>query len=224
MALPRLLRRGCLLWVPLAVLFAVDRVWQCAHLHSIVVAVLLLQRALRARTAAGVRCISRTLLARFLAIFRRRPRKKIVVWSVLALLVAASYLSIYADVPITLKEAQVNARTRMILEDALARFLVHLPPSATILMYQGEHVGALQEAGIPLRHVISEVSHPDWEWALLDPARHADYHHRLQGRPGVDGGARTPAGFDGAVRNHCARTGQVLDLSFEPASCVPVDT
>ena len=25
-------------------------------------------------------------------------------------------------------------------------------------------------AGIPLRHIISEAEHPDWEWALLDPA------------------------------------------------------
>jgi hypothetical protein len=41
-------------------------------------------------------------------------------------------------------------------------------------MYQGEYVGALQRAGIPLRQAISEVNHPDWEWALLDPARHAD--------------------------------------------------
>jgi hypothetical protein len=112
-----------------------------------------------------------------------RPRKQIVIWSVLALLVAASYLSIYAEVPITVKEAQVNARTRMILEQALARFLVGIPPSATILMYQGEHVGALQLAGIPLRHVISEVNHPDWEWALLDPARSADIIVAFKGDP-----------------------------------------
>jgi hypothetical protein len=104
-----------------------------------------------------------------------RHGKQLVVWSVLGLIIAASYISCYADVPITLKEAQVNARGRMILEDALARFLVGLPPSATLLMYQGEYVGALEQAGIPLRHVISEVNHPDWEWALLDPARHADF-------------------------------------------------
>ena len=123
------------------------------------------------------------LLAVCLAEFAPRPGKHIVIFSVVALLVAASYLSVYADVPITLKEAQVNARTRMILEGALARFLISLPPSATLLMYQGEHVGALQQAGIPLRHVISEVSHPDWEWALLDPARHADFIIAFKGDP-----------------------------------------
>jgi hypothetical protein len=123
------------------------------------------------------------LLGVFLTELARRPRKQIIIWSTLGLLVAASYLSVYAEVPITLKEAQVNARTRVILEDALARFLASLPPSATLLMYRGEHVGALQEAGIPLRHVISEVNHPDWEWALLDPARHADFIVAFKGDP-----------------------------------------
>jgi hypothetical protein len=50
-------------------------------------------------------------------------------------------------------------------------------------MYQGEHVGALQQAGIPLHKVISEVSHPDWEWALLDPAKHADIIVAFKGDP-----------------------------------------
>jgi len=109
--------------------------------------------------------------------------KKLVVWALLALVVTASYLSTYAGVPITLKEAQVNARTRIVLENALAKFLAALPPSATLLMYQGEHVGALQKAGIPLRHVISEVSHPDWEWGLLDPAHHADFVIACKGDP-----------------------------------------
>ena len=71
----------------------------------------------------------------------------------------------------------------MVLEDELAKFLAALPPSATLLMYQGEHVGALQQAGIPLRHVISEVSHPDWEWALLDPAHNADFIIAFKGDP-----------------------------------------
>jgi hypothetical protein len=123
------------------------------------------------------------LLAVFLVAFVFSPRRRPAVWSVVALVVAVSYLSIYADVPITLKEAQVNARTRMILENALAKFMAGLPPSATLLMYQGEHVGALQQAGIPLRHVISEVSHPDWEWGLLDPARHADFIIAFKGDP-----------------------------------------
>jgi 4-amino-4-deoxy-L-arabinose transferase-like glycosyltransferase len=110
-------------------------------------------------------------------------RRRVLLWYALSLLVVGSYLSVYATVPITLKEAQVNSRTRNILENALSRFLVTLPPSTTLLMYQGEHVGALQQAGIPLRTVISEISHPDWEWALLDPAKHADIIIAFRGDP-----------------------------------------
>ena len=40
-----------------------------------------------------------------------------------------------------------------------------------------------KQAGIPLRNVISEVSHPDWEWALLDPAKHADIIIAFKGDP-----------------------------------------
>ena len=123
------------------------------------------------------------LLAVFLAQLVAKPKKKLINCSLLGLLVAASYLSIYADGPITLKEAQANAHSRMVLEGELAKFLAALPPSATLLMYQGEHVGALQQAGISLRHVISEVSHPDWEWALLDPARKADFIVAFKGDP-----------------------------------------
>lgn len=123
------------------------------------------------------------LLATFVVEGAGKQAKKLVVWALLALVVTASYLSTYAGVPITLKEAQVNARTRIVLENALAKFLAALPPSATLLMYQGEHVGALQKAGIPLRHVISEVSHPDWEWGLLDPAHHADFVIACKGDP-----------------------------------------
>ena len=123
------------------------------------------------------------LFGSFLIDLARRPGRQAVVWSVLALTVAGSYISCYADIPITLKEAKVNARGRVILEEALARFLVGLPPSTTLLMYQGEYVGALQQAGIPLRHVISEVSHPDWEWALLNPARYADIIIAFKGDP-----------------------------------------
>jgi hypothetical protein len=118
----------------------------------------------------------------FVEQIKRRTRKLLPAVALL-LAVTASYLSIYAGTPITLKEAEVNAHARMILEDALARFFVGLPPSSTLLMYQGEHVGALQQAGIPLRNVISEVNHPDWEWALLDPAKHADIVVGCHGDP-----------------------------------------
>jgi hypothetical protein len=58
-------------------------------------------------------------------------------------------------------------------------------------MYLGDHVGALQQAGIPLKRVINEGNHrvrkqpsdPDglWEHALADPAKYADYVIAFEG-------------------------------------------
>jgi hypothetical protein len=106
-------------------------------------------------------------------------------------LVIASYISILRSAPVSLKEAQVNMGTRNQLETQLAIWLRKLPPSSTLLMYLGDHVGAVQQAGIPLKRVINEGNHrtwkqpadPDglWERALADPARYADYVVAFEG-------------------------------------------
>ncbi len=123
------------------------------------------------------------LVAGFLAEALRERGRRGAAWALLIVCVGGSYLSAWADMPITLREARVNSRRKIDLEMALARFLVTIPKNATILMYEGAHVGALQRAGIPLSHVISEASHPDWEWALLDPAQRADYIIACHGDP-----------------------------------------
>jgi hypothetical protein len=106
-------------------------------------------------------------------------------------LVIASYASIWRATPVSLKEAQVNMRTRNQLEAQVAIWLRKLPSDSTLLMYLGDHVGALQQAGIPLKRVINEGNHrvwkqppdPDglWERALADPARYADYVVAFEG-------------------------------------------
>ena len=58
-------------------------------------------------------------------------------------------------------------------------------------MFLGEHVGALEQAGIPLQRVINEGNHrmwkrptdPDglWERALANPAGYADYAMGFEG-------------------------------------------
>jgi hypothetical protein len=108
-------------------------------------------------------------------------------------LVAASYISVWRATPICLKEAQVNMRTRTQLEMQLAILLEKLPPDATLLMYLGDHVGALERAGIPLKHTINEGNHrpwkrptdPEglWERALANPAKYVDYVLALEGDP-----------------------------------------
>jgi hypothetical protein len=100
-------------------------------------------------------------------------------------LVITSYASIWRVAPVSLKEAQVNMGARNQLENQVAIWLRKLPPNSTLLMYLGDHVGALEQAGIPLKRVINEGNHrvwkqPSdtdglWERALADPAKYADY-------------------------------------------------
>jgi hypothetical protein len=108
-------------------------------------------------------------------------------------IVSVSYASIWYGGPISLREAQVNMRSRNQLELQLASWLKKLPPEATLLMYLGDHVGSVQRAGIPLKHVINEGNHrtwkqPEdseglWERALADPSQFADYAVASEGDP-----------------------------------------
>jgi hypothetical protein len=108
-------------------------------------------------------------------------------------LVTASYIGIWRSEPACYREAAVNSRGRQALEKQVAVWLKSLPPNSTILMYLGEHVGALQQAGIPLRSVINEGNHRVWkqpvdseglwERALADPSALADYAVAFDGDP-----------------------------------------
>ena len=100
-------------------------------------------------------------------------------------LLSASYIQVWRKDPVSFEEAVVNSRYRVALERAVAARLELLPPDSTFLMYLGDHVGALQQAGISLSRVINEGNHrpwkgaldPEglWERALKDPAAYANY-------------------------------------------------
>ena len=104
-----------------------------------------------------------------------------------------SYASVWSAGPVCLREAQINMRGRNHLEAQLAGWLRTLPPDSTLLMYLGDHVGAVQQAGIPLRQVINEGNHrvwkqpvdPDglWERALANPPQYADFVVAFEGDP-----------------------------------------
>jgi 4-amino-4-deoxy-L-arabinose transferase-like glycosyltransferase len=142
------------------------------------------------------------ILAAILVEKARTATMRVAVWSAVIALVTASYVSAYVGLPITLREATVNSRDRIALEQGLANVLAQMPPSATLLMYEAEHAGALRLAGIPLRHVISEAEHPEWELAQVDPAHHADYLIACRGDP-----------VWAAVRHHDAEFTQVVSIS-----------
>jgi hypothetical protein len=106
-------------------------------------------------------------------------------------LVTVSYVTVWRAQPACFREAWVNSRARIQLERTLAEKLTELPPHATILMYLGEHVGALQDAGIPLRRTINEGNHrvwkqptdPNglWERSLADPSKYTDFVIAFEG-------------------------------------------
>jgi len=107
--------------------------------------------------------------------------------------VAASYWSVWRAQPVCYREARVNSRSRIALESKLAATLKTLPANSILLMYLGDHVGAVQQAGIPLRRVINEGNHrtwrqpadPEglWERALSNPGQHADFVIATEGDP-----------------------------------------
>jgi len=123
----------------------------------------------------------------------RHKRLRIAATLLLFLLLGFSWAGVWRATPVCLQEAQINMRTRNRLEAQLSTFLSKLPTNATVLMYLGDHVGALQKAGIPLSHVINEGNHrvwmqpsdPQglWERALANPTAFADYIVAFEGDP-----------------------------------------
>ncbi|MGA7756035.1 MAG: hypothetical protein WCB05_24620 [Candidatus Sulfotelmatobacter sp.] len=107
--------------------------------------------------------------------------------------VIAGYGSIWQATPICLREAQVNMRTRSQLQGQLAVWIEKMPTDCTLLMYLGDHVGALERAGFPLKHTINEGNHRVWmqpvdsqglwERALANPSQYADYVLAFEGDP-----------------------------------------
>jgi hypothetical protein len=127
-----------------------------------------------------------------LRLARNRAARTAVVSSTLILL-TASYASVWRAQPVCFREAWVNSQTRIALETELSSNLKKLPPDSALLMYLGDHVGALQQAGIPLRQTINEGNHRQWkqpsdieglwERALANPAKYVDFVVALDGDP-----------------------------------------
>jgi hypothetical protein len=134
---------------------------------------------------------SATKLPRFEASWNRWTNTA--TFMAILVLVIASYGVIWRADPICYREAAINMRGRVALDGQLAGWIKSLPPDSTLLMYLGEHSGALEQAGVPLRQVINEGNHRVWkqpvdaeglwERALADPARYADYLVGFDGDP-----------------------------------------
>jgi hypothetical protein len=129
----------------------------------------------------------------FLLGFARNKTAKTSVVFVALVLIAASYVSVWRAKSVCFREGWVNSRSRIALETELASNLKKLRYDTTFLMYLGDHVGALQQAGIPLRRTINEGNHRPWkspvdrdglwERALAHPSQYVDYVVALDGDP-----------------------------------------
>lgn len=117
------------------------------------------------------------------ALIWRMPRLHRVTSTALMLLLAGIYGAGWRQGPITLREARVNAVTRVALETRLADLLQRLPANASLLMYTGDHVGALEQAGVRLKRVTTENNYHLWQNALEHPAQSAEYVVAMTGDP-----------------------------------------
>ncbi len=129
--------------------------------------------------------------------FASTTRARLTIAVLFLLLPAISYVQVFRSGPVSFDEAVINSRTRIALESEIAHHLEALPPDSTFLMYVGAHVGAFEQAGIPLARVINEGNHrpwklptdPDglWEKALQHPSAYADYVIAFDGDPVASG-------------------------------------
>jgi hypothetical protein len=111
------------------------------------------------------------------------------------LLVVLSTIGMMYRVPLVLKEAQVNAVTRIAFEGAIAREIRSFPAGVPILMFNSDHVGALQQAGIPLAQTLNEGDYDSWNAALNAPASKAAYVIAIAGDPVSKAVAEHPEGL-----------------------------
>jgi hypothetical protein len=131
-------------------------------------------------------------------------------------------LAIYSP-PLVLKDALVNSTTRVPFERDVALVLEELPPGAPILMEESDHIGALQDAGIPLRQTFNESDYDSWHAALEDPAGHAAYVIAFDGDAVAKAVAAHPQGLQElsilcGTGQGCAR---VYQAEINPKSKAP---
>ncbi len=100
----------------------------------------------------------------------------------LALIVLNSIGMIHA-VPLVLQEGIRNARTRIPFETSLADQIRSFPPGVPILMDTSAHIGAIQQAGLPLRQILDNGDRDTFNAALASPATHAAYIIAIAGDP-----------------------------------------
>jgi hypothetical protein len=129
--------------------------------------------------------VSAGVLAGFAYRFFLNARHSGKVVAAMVALIVASYGSVWNAKPQCFTEAQRNWQIRNPLNAAVERVVKQLPRRSLFLMDISEHVGIMQQAGIPLRQVVNSENHrlwkrptdPEglWERALADPKHYVDF-------------------------------------------------
>ncbi len=115
--------------------------------------------------------------------------------------------------PLVYQEAVHNSLTRIPFERTLAHALTDLGPAGLILMNAADHVGAVQQAGIPLERVINDADWDLWRRGLADPAHSARWMVALDGDAVARAVAAHPEGLQ--LRNVICSTGQPCARLYE---------
>lgn len=168
-----------------------------------------------------------------------RPRARALTFALAAVFAMSAYLSCFWQQPnrpksllpnepwlgpIVWREAVINADTRVRYETQLAQVLAGVPGNAKILMYTGDHVGALQRAGIPLRRVINEANYYEWRLALVTPGASADYVVASAGDAVAAGVAADPEDLNPmAMIDVAGQPRTVVYRSAHPVTAAPHD-
>jgi hypothetical protein len=194
------------------------------------VAAAALERWARARAAAGA--IASRLLHPAIVVLVVLNSLGMIYGTQLVQQVARLLRRPYADslglryrAPLVLQEGLVNATTRVAFERSLARAIEDFPPGVSILMQNSDHIGALEDAGIPLRQTVNEGEYYSWRAALEDPAGHAAYVIAIAGDPVSKAVAEHPEGLQEltilcTTGQPCARIYQ--STRFTPSGAAPV--
>jgi hypothetical protein len=124
-----------------------------------------------------------------------QPLVKRLMQPIALLLIALNTIGMMYQTPLVLKEAIKNSTTRVAFEGAVARQLRLFPAGSSILMYNSDHIGALQAAGIPLRQTVNEGDYDSFHAALAAPAEHAAYVVAIAGDPVAAAVAAHPEGL-----------------------------
>ncbi len=129
------------------------------------------------------------------ALRRRFPARPSLIFGTAGVLIALNTAVLLYQRPLVLAEAVANSRTRIPFERALAQALDRIPAGAQILMYTSDHIGAVQQAGIPLRRTINEGDYYEWRPALQSPAGAAPFAVAVDGDPLAKAIAAHPQGL-----------------------------